>query len=274
MRTYTREQALIIELDNPSELATLAKATGSSIEQRFKQFGCKSGFLGGEGYSEAIRKARDGDNNLVPAAQALLDSFGLDVETTMRRSQWDLVGAPIVPAAMAGFPLSMRRKVPVEDQSAPLTIAISTTSSAGISPEELALRGTACLALVMKLCETRPVNMLMFQEANNTKQSLKATHLITHIETKPLSLAHACYALTSQSYTRGLGMGYTFSQGDTGHWPDDYHSQGYADKLRARLGLSGRDVIIGGWHLNEHRDPHQWVKDKLAEIEASFSAEQ
>lgn len=222
-----------------------------------------SGFYGADATAaNAWDKALVGDSSLVERAEKLLESFSVDAHTTRtKRENWLFGAVPNVPAYLSGSPYSMRRKIKYQDDTAPLTICASLSTSAGISADLLMQRGTAILALVMKLAELRPIKLQLFHEAGNGG----STNLfqVFDVQTQPLALANACHALTSANYQRGIALCLQDLCGmpSYGPWPRNRHD---IMAYRAYLQLGEEDLLIMGAHISEFNNPHEWLKKQLA----------
>lgn len=212
--------------------------------------------------ANAWEKATLGDSSLVAEAEKLLETFSLDAHTTRtKRENWLFGAVPNVPAYLSGSPYSMRRKVRYQDDTAPLTICASLSTSAGISAELLMKRGTAILALVMRLAEMRPIQLRLFHEAGTGGRI--NLFQVFDVQTQPLALASACHALTSANYQRGIALALQSLCGmpSYGPWPGNRHdSKAYREYLQ----LSAEDLLIMGAHISEFNNPHEWLKKQLA----------
>src|SRR5262249_4560674 len=148
-----------------------------------------------------------------------------------------------------GLPDAMRRRAPAYDDRAPLRVFVDLTSSLAISPQILARRGTAHLALAMFLANERPVELyacvILGQWA-----ALDAGALVVPIPAQPLDLAVACNALTSPAFARYLSYSLVKANypGYDGTWswhinPSNDNSRArYAARAREALGLGPDDV--------------------------------
>lgn len=224
-------------------------------------------------YETALEYAKTGDERLVERAQALLDKLE-SVEDGIPTRQWSAspYGAyPCVPDYLAGMPDCMRTIAPTGD-IAPIGIYCSTTSSGCIDTISMQKRGTAILALVLKLQQIRPVELYLTAELGSYDCS---SFEIIPIDSKPLSLAHACYALTSAGFARQLTYSYARAKlGSTGRWPIGftygYESATYERCFREACGLSGDDMHIGAIHAHDAllADPIKWVNQQIVRYSA------
>lgn len=195
-----------------------------------------------------------GDKSLVGAAEKLLDQISINVETPEREWRTEPVGwFPLVPATIAGHPEDMRRLHHTQSDTNPVTIWTDSTTSAGISSDDMLKRGTAILALVMKLQRVRPVNLIQC--------SLFSDKLLTvKHDTQPLNLATVTYALTNPGFTRRI-LYHTLQ-------PQDFGRVNFSEaKMRQRLGhrVKPADLVIPGVMLGDEliKDGVKWVQHQL-----------
>lgn len=230
----------------------------------------RDSWFNNESKSESIRKARYGDTALVPKAEALLTQLDQAIETPRR--QWELAPAGAfcsVPDMLAGRPANMRRMVMTQDEKAPITILATTTSSGGIHASTLQKRGTVILALVMALTRVRPVSLQQLTILDGRDNG--ETVITAEINTHPLDLATACYALTSAGFARRLtyGLAETLNR-FTGGWPRTYrygNQEPYLARLRQELAPDPtRCLIIGSAELHDEllQQPVAWIQKQIA----------
>ena len=206
-----------------------------------------SSWYGGISYQTALDLATSGDDTLVSQAQLLFDALEAQLDTPQGEWTASPIGAyPIVPEALAGLPDCMRRRVEVSNDHAPVTVYVSTTCSASVDAEAMLKRGVAILALVMKLQAIRPVKLVLLAELHGSSdgQCIQAIE----VNSQPLDLATACYALTAVGFARHL----TYSlarelDGFNGSWPNSYHGGGsrWERHIREYLDMQEQDLYIG-----------------------------
>ena len=108
----------------------------------------------------AVVLAKRGDDSFVSHAEALLEKIEGEVDS---HAEWvpSIYGAyPVVPEFLAGSPSSMWRGTRPSDAS-PVAVWVDLTCSGGFSAKDMEKRGTAILALVMKLQAIRPVDLYL-----------------------------------------------------------------------------------------------------------------
>ncbi len=252
-------------------------AVASSIDLRKaeKHSGDHNGFYwyGHKTYSEALAMAHNGDESLVAEATALLDKLE-SVEDGVPTRQWTAspYGAyPVVPEYLSGYPDCMRVIAPTGDV-APVSIYVSTSFSGGISITDMLKHGTTVLALILKLQQVRPVELFLVAE---THGSVDGDYFqVIPVDSKPLSLAHACYALTSAAFIRRLT--YCVAEVNGGFngrsWPQSHVAVGqsghekYLEFMRNQIGISTDDMQISTLHMSDPilKDPIAWVNQQIA----------
>ena len=251
-------------------IAAMADAIG--IETRW--LSAHSSALRNETAAQILERARHGDASLVPNAEKLIDALSVSIDIPEREIIADVAGGwPSVPDFIAGHPDCMRRRIAVESESSPVAIWVLVTASYSVTPAELEQRGTAILALCMALSRMRPIelNIVSVDTARNGTESV----VTAPVNTTPLDIATAAYALTSAGFFRGLCFGLaTKLHGITGRWPRAYKTDraAYLKGLLARLGGdTERDLIIPGAYSGDPLldDPVAWVKAQVAKLGAA-----
>lgn len=197
------------------------------------------------------------------------------------RSYWGT--APNINAVITGQPKTMYRRKRSENLSitAPISIFVDTVVSDGLSESAIINRGVAIMAFTMAMNIIRPVELTAIALGNPhgySKKQIKAAYgSIVKLDTKPIDLARASFALTSKEYCRGLAFSCMRDCADTSGcgiaWPwslcgaGNPTSQEYIDTMRHVCGASSNDVLVVGGHLTDRlmlTDPIAWVKQMLA----------
>ena len=109
-------------------------------------------------------------------------------------------GAVNVPAHLSGNPMSMRRRETVISEIAPIHLVIWISSSGSVSNKVIERRGAACLALARILSAVRPISLYV-----GTGYVDQKFHTVTlaRLDTAPLDLARAAFALAHPAMLRG-----------------------------------------------------------------------
>lgn len=179
--------------------------------------GSRDEWFGGCGPREAVAMLTTGDSSRVGDAQKMLDKFDIRIETEGQALDVGVAGfTPSVPDFLGGSPESMFCMGEVADNRSPLKILVDPTSSAGINTAQLAKRGTTILAAVMALAALRPVTLEMVGVLDcdsdrlfklDDKRTACVSVIRVPVNSSPLDLASACYALAHAAFARRLMYG-------------------------------------------------------------------
>lgn len=220
-------------------------------------------WCGGLTWEQTIDRAFTGDDVLVERSRKMVEDIDTHLDIPHREWQPSPMGAyPIVADFLAGRPDSMRHLTPSEG-TAPIRIFASLCVSAGISAEDMLKRGCAIFGLVLKLQESgRAVDLEIvcpWRGYNNKgNQILTAT-----INTRPLDLAHACFAIAHPAYFRYLGHAALYRLD-----PSNSTSILGAEATRTALSLNPQDLYLDSMVIDEAmiKDPREWVKNQLSQF--------
>ena len=175
-------------------------------------------WFGGVDPATAVAMLKTGDFSQVATAEKLLDKFNtVAIETAGTTMDVGPAGfMPCVPEYLGGSPEAMYCMADIESTMAPLKIIVDTSSSAGIEQETLQKRGASILAAVMALSVVRPVSLeiactLDCSSDRNLKTerwgSASVSFVRCQINSSPLDLGSACYALCHSGFTRRVVYG-------------------------------------------------------------------
>lgn len=251
------------------ELADTAQAEGWSVSR------------------DMLGMLRTGDNSLVAKSDAMLDRIEALEHTHVQRGGLDRCVAGSVadiPAYLAGQPVAMRRRA-VRVTRAPVTLVLETTTSGGVNAGQIARRGVAALALVRKLQMAGHPVTLWLGSAMSPNNSGHSTMQAVAMDTAPLDLARACWALASADYQRkvtfqsaaGLaGQPHTDTTGwpfEGTYWTDTPAVQ--AEAYAQLLGVEVSDLIMipstyvtMAEHFDADAGAAKWVQDMYAKSTA------
>jgi len=229
-------------------------------------------WCGNISHNETVQLALNGDDKLVPEAEKLLEKLDSDIE--IARPEWvpSIAGAfPSVPDYLAGLPDSMRTMHPTMRDTTPVSIYVSTTSSAGIDADTMMKRGVAILALLMKLQQMRPVQLFLLAELHGRTDGEYLQ--VIRIESTPLNLSTACFVLTHVGFARHLTYGVAHAKDSfNGQWPRMYDGGGsqWEEHVREVLGMNPQDVYVGAARIWDDvvRRPVEWVNKQVAQFVA------
>ena len=227
-----------------------------------------SDWTDGESWTSAMHKMAYGDDTYAAMADKLLDEIA-EVSEGIPVREWNPspMGAyAVVPEFIMGFPTCMRTIAPSGELS-PVKIVVSSTCSGGIDKSTMTKRGVAILALVRKLQMLRPVELYILVEGNDEKESDNLFQLI-RLDTKPLSVAHACFALANVGFARQLTYAHMHHyHGWHGDWPRSYRHSDYEAIVRRECEMSPEDLWIKSSHMFDSLladNPVAWVNQQIA----------
>lgn len=254
--------------DSLAEFADKAMDLGGGSENFATSY--RGGWFGNKTTVEAIDLCTRGDVSLAAPSDKLLDKFeGLTFPTTGRAWSDDVVGSfPNVPAFIAGIPANMRRRKRLCDMAfAPIAIIADVVLSCSCSAEQMARRGAAILALARGLSARRPVELWVAAGLEGNRGN--ACYIAARIETAPLDIGVAAFALTDIALPRRLmyGIGqkqYSFD----GHWPyrkDGAHRAHMPEIWKAAFEHVGETLCIEAMHTNDliATEPEKWIEEQI-----------
>lgn len=229
----------------------------------------QSSWWGGDSFSQLMERTIHGDERHIHQAQAYLDQIQDELE--IPKPQWSPspFGAfPSVPAFLSGEIDCMRHLISDPDASAPVRVFFDPTSSAVIDAKDLQKRGSAALALTMALAQIRPVELWTFSDLDAHGDGMSL--ISVKIQTAPLMLSEACFALCNPGYARGLTYGLAeVRMGFQGMWGFGEYCSDAVERealLREALGAAPLDVVIPGISYQDElvKDPVGFIKRELA----------
>lgn len=250
-------------------------------------------WLGGVTPEKAVAMLKTGDMSMVGEAERLLGKMDVHFETAGVRLGVGVAGMmPSVPDFLGGGPEAMYHLEEVESTMQPLKIIVDTASSAGIDSDTLRKRGAIVTAAVLGLAATREITLeaIAFLDADgeggrfacDTKtgeiggdKQANVGVVRVAINTNPLDLASACYALCHSGFTRRIAYGiaqHIFKANlYWGTWKGKrlVHNEDI-NNLAIEMRVLGADIantlFIPGIHLSDPmlKDPEGWVAKILA----------
>ena len=230
---------------------------------------------GNETFEQARQSLVKGKLSVVPKANALMDKLAGDA-IELGHTQWEQSVAgfiPCVPAFLSGSPESMYRPTEVQSDRAPVRIFASVCVSAGIGTEDLEKRGIAILALCQKLSNIRPVELYIYADMGGSGW---ACIPCVKVETSPLDLSTATYALSGAAFLRQLCFGWAAEHEWSGQWawdrdPNDSTAKQKTSEL---LGLGETDLLIPGGYSSDPiiKKPVEWLNKQIAKYTEQLEA--
>lgn len=230
-------------------------------------------WYGDMSYTQALELANNGDDSYVARAEKVLETLQ-DLNGGVDIIQWQpsIAGAyPCVAEYLSGSPTPMRRQAPTGEVS-PIRILVGSSCSGGISSKQMEKRGTYILALLLRLQAIRPVELALVSEMDGTADGNYIQ--VIPIDSKPLSLAHAAYALCNVGFTRRVqySTGIAFGGSDGSSWPRKHKNAsdvvGHADYLtwlKEHIGMQPDDVFVDSAHLQDPliTEPIKWINEQI-----------
>lgn len=257
----------ILRLDFESLGAFARECAEAGVMTKYSHAG-QASWWGGDSLSTLATKCVAGETKHVSAAEQMLDQLRDEIEVP--RPQWSQspFGAfPNVGEFLAGEMDCMRLMISDPSQTSPIRIWFDPTSSAAIDHADLVKRGTAVLALTMALSQIRPIELWTYSDLDAHGKGLSL--ICAKIQTAPLMLSEACFAMCNPGYARGLTYGLAEARmGFNGMWGfGDYCADATerAEIMRECLGASKDDIIIPGISVKDElvKDPLSFIRREI-----------
>lgn len=214
---------------------------------------------------EALKRCRTGREDWAERAAKYMRKHEALLQTKARVWSPSVQGAyPMVPDYLAGMPECMRMSEQVMSDTSLLRIFACSTVSADLSREKLEARGAAILALVQLLGAVRPIELYTYCDLDGDHGD-SAVFTRCRIETAPLDMATACYALISSGFSRQINFTWAAKYGYRGSWGWDHSPDDRRKVTCQALGAAETDLVIHGGHSDNKmiREPDAWLKDQL-----------
>ncbi|WP_211440948.1 DUF7192 family protein [Collimonas humicola] len=286
---YTHPELNIQSFDSVAELGNYCQQKDISFANRDgRGQGIKASWYGDIGAADAYRMCREGDTSQVAAAEAMMAKFEEQLYSAGYVDMPSVAGCyPCVPEALMGEPESMREPTLVESENAPLTILVDVSCSASVSAKKMQQRGIAVLSVVMALSASRPVTLklLNVQEGKPREATDDLfTIIAVNVNTTPLDLASAAYAITHVGFARHLMYGACWAiggqrnGGNFGEFRGIRSGRGYTEgfpenkeqyrmRICGYLGIDGEALVIPPAISTSDlilSDPAAWVHEQIA----------
>lgn len=250
-----------------ASVAALARETAARDALNTYQDRSGPRWYNNETGAETLAFCDRGDDRLVAEAERLIEQLSASIELPDMAWQSDVCGAyPVVAEFLSGNPDCMRRRAACERELAPISIYVDVASSWQVTADMLQRRGVAILALVMGLSRVRPVDLSVVSTLG--MQRGEGAHVVVApINTRPIDLASACYALTSSGFSRRICLGIAKATGGhTGKWPDPA-------AVPAMLGVGASDLFIKNAHVDDAMlvNPVAWVQREIDRLVGAAS---
>ncbi len=217
-------------------------------------------FTGYVSFIEALELARMGDDALAARAAALIETMSAEMpETRAVETVRGQYGRVDIGAYLAGSESPMRRRKRTRTVSAPLSLYVDIGATWKAPAAELEARGAAVLALVLRLERERPVDLYAYFATHGERRKLYYT---VRLESRPVSVAHAAFALAHPGMLRQLAHALSRADGCSPGIP-----HGYGDREVFNCGPD--DLMLPGiWPDNIGSDWPQWANDAMRQFSA------
>lgn len=195
-----------------------------------------------------------------------------DVERLTPQPVYSVAGGiPVVPAFLAGDPLSMIDIQEAQDDRAPIRIFVDIASSAAIDAATLRKRGACCVALLQILQRLRPVELYSYcgTGASIRKGSYDQDGVAITVRMQtPLSVAEVGMMLCWAPVARGVCYAIAgIEAGFTHAWPFNEGQRQY-ESAQIMLRAEKTDLIIAGMdsYSDAYKDPVAWLLARMREV--------
>lgn len=232
------------------------------------------GGWGGGSAEEGMKEIERGNAPLARRIEELMQEVDATVSGRERREYVPGVAGsfPVVADYLAGMPLNMRRRAPVESEQAPIRLIVETATSAGVSKEQLENRGAAIAALVSRLSETRAIELWTLWGSYMGSKRINSFGL-TKIDTLPVDINSLGAVFSSTAYARSIEFaGAMVMTGDsTGNinwnWKLSPTIGARIAAMRTMLDMDPADIFLPGGYTDDSalmmHDPVAWVNKYL-----------
>lgn len=215
---------------------------------------------GGCSFSNALMLAEQGDDRIAARLESRLDAM-VPARTGRVTVHVPDGGAVDVGAYLAGRPDAFMRKERRRSDRSPLQIYVNCTVGANFTATDAENRGAAILSLIQTLSETRAVELyaVIATYGNNAWYAA-----VVRLETRPLSVAHAAFALCHIAMLRQLGFRRAYDNGFNGSWPSDRSEKTW----RQRLAIDDDALYIQEMYNHDPLalNPERWMEEQLARL--------
>lgn len=242
----------------------------------------RKGSFAGAGYGawggateSGMQKIEKGDSCMADKVNHLLEQVDARLEGRQRREYVHSPNGafPVVADYLLGLPMNMRRRQAIESEQAPIRIIVETAVSSGINDTMLVNRGAALAALVMRLSETRAVELWTLW--GTTVRGTAHVFGLVQIETAPIDIAHVATVMASKDFARAIEFSAALQQANARsqyesiewNWGVDPTNGRRIAEIRNILELEPQDVFMPGGYLDDSQlmmnSPVEWVNKFL-----------
>lgn len=274
------KRGIIVHCDSAMDLVgdavakALAEHTKVNLDSFEKDSRGGSDWYDYVSYDEAMQGGATGDDRHIKDVLAVMNNVEAAVGSTSGREwQKSVVGSfPNVPAAIIGHPRAMYRNADESHDRAPITVWFNTVSSGGWDAKQLAKRGAAVVAFLLKLAEVRPVRLNMMMHVGQSSKFPNFT-IVVPIDVRTINVAQfAGMACVSGWHRWQYNLAQDFCGADLS-WDALFYHHGsnptnpeFIRDMKEYLGAEPQDIYIPQAYLSDDmvRNPVAWVKRTLA----------
>ena len=261
----------MLRFDSPAEIGEYALSHPQAKTDRHLSETGNKNWIGPENLAQACRKITTGDESYCAGYESLMSKFE-DFDLSTFRPQWrdDVAGGrPNVQNFLAGTPLSMRRRIKDDSNTAPMAIIVDTTLSAQFDQKDMQKRGSAILALLRILSAKRPVELWLGSVMDSNYNDWGC--VLTRINTTPLDIATASFIFGSLAFTRRICYGLGGAEFNfKGFWAFGNHNIERKNMKAcfkpAFEHIDTKDMLcIPGMHSMDKTvsDPEGWIREQI-----------
>lgn len=184
----------------------------------------------------------------------------------------------VVPEFLMGLPEHMRSMQRTDSDVAPIKLCIEVSYSAGVNHDAIMRRGTALAALVMRMMEERPVELILFTGWQlDSCQDYQALWMLK-VDTQVMSLQTIMDLIAGRGFARIVNFsatsaihkavkGKNIPRGECFDWAGSSAPNGRKEFLREQFGWEQSDIVVERGHLDDaqlmNSDPVAWVHKQL-----------
>lgn len=282
-----RTRGVIFDLDGPDDMQSFYTAEAPEQFRRAMPASADH-WHGNISAKESFRRGTFGDDKYTRKVDEFLDTIDNNIHVEDegdRRWHRRPVGYfPSVPDAIRNSPNSMWLKSDDFGDRSPLTIWVVTTMSGGCSNEDIAKRGAAITALLVKLQQVRPVELKLVS-LYGENQRWPNQFIIVPMPSRPIMVSQISWCLCDPGWTRHTYNLWNPTYHGDGSWHGifqhyRFNGNGEADpqyhkdmlKFLEPVGATPNDVLVPQLYLLDKcvSDPIGWVKEHLDRYSRSY----
>ncbi len=233
---------------------------------------------------EAAERAIKGDLSLVESSTKVVDKIVAEKLLSVDRAKYvpGVQGTRVaVPDYLSGTPYCMRRRTRVPTLTRSVRIYVCMTSSCGVSATNLIVRGTTILGLLSFL-QSCQVAVELYLVAQLAGRDDGAFYQVIKVESNPLDLSTACFAIAHPAFDRHLTHIYSHHVNKWseygvpyGNWPKTFEmrtedeNNNHYKGLKKLLELGTTDVLVTSPLYSSAlimTKPEEWLEKQLKQI--------